>query len=336
MRDSNIIARGSSFRHFLSFILPPSSFILHPLPLLLLACLIPRAFMAGKIGGICPDAVVYIQVAESFDKGLLHADHQFGLNLFPVILMLLHRSGLDWEMAGKLWNVAISCLTVLPLYGWVRRQFDDRLALAAGCLYAMHPELIRSSPEGIRDPTFWFFLVLSLYLLWRATAKVRLRFYLSGGLAMAMAAMTRSEGLFLLVPLLLWSCRTHHAPRDGFHHAERDEYMVAGKRLLGAMLAVGIFPALLVLASLFWFRGHSPWELVRTHPLNFVEQWIHSGATRLFGRDQAVSAASGMAWAEMAGLFATAMFKGMSPLFALFACIGRPARGRSGNAATTR
>ena len=205
MRDRNIIARGYSVRHFLSFILHPSSFLLHPLPLLLLACLIPRAYMAGKMGGICPDAVVYIQVAESFGKGLLHADHQFGLNLFPVVLMLLHRSGLDWELAGKLWNVAISCLTVLPLYGWVRRQFDDRLALAAGCLYAMHPELIRWSPEGIRDPTFWFFLVLSLYLLWRAAAEVRLRFYLTGGLAMAMAVMTRSEGLFLLVPLFLWS-----------------------------------------------------------------------------------------------------------------------------------
>ena len=43
------------------------------------------------------------------------------------------------------------------------------------------------------------------------------------------------------------------------------------------MLAVGVFPALLVLASLFWFRGHAPWELVRTKPLGFFETWVHAG-----------------------------------------------------------
>ena len=271
--------------------------------------------MAWKMGGLCPDAVVYIQVAGSFDKGLLHQAHEFRLNLFPAILMLLHRSGLEWELAGKLWNVAISCLTVLPLYGWVRRQFDDRVALAACCLYAMHAELIRWSPEGIRDPTFWFFLALSLYLLWRATSEVRLPLFLGSGLAMAMAVMTRSEGLFLLVPLLLWSFRTHHA-------AGAPRPASAGKRLLGAILAVGTFPALLVLASLFWFRGHAPWELVRTHPLTFVEHWIQGGWARLSGGAQADAAASGMGWAEMVELFTGTMFKGVTPWFALLACIG--------------
>ena len=141
--------------------------------LLVLLCLLPRAFMAWKIGGICNDAAVYIQVAESFDRGSLHEDkhNRFALNLFPAVLMLLHRAGLDWELAGKLWNVAVSCLTVLPLYGWVRRQFDDRTALAAGGLYALHSELIRSSPEGFRDPTYWFLMVLSFYLLWRAAPR---------------------------------------------------------------------------------------------------------------------------------------------------------------------
>ena len=72
--------------------------------------------MAWKIGGLCPDAVLYIRVAESFDRGRLYDDNcnRFGMNLYPVVLMLLHRAGLDWELAGKLWNVAISCLTVLP------------------------------------------------------------------------------------------------------------------------------------------------------------------------------------------------------------------------------
>ena len=288
--------------------------------LLVLLCLVPRALMAWKIGGICPDAVVYIQVAESFDKGVLDQQHRFGLNLFPAILMLLHRLGLDWELAGKLWNVAISCLTVLPLYGWVRRQFDDRVALIAGCLYALHSELVRGSPEGIRDPTFWFFTVLSLYLLWRAISELRLPLFLGGGLAMALAAMTRSEGLFLLVPLVLWSIRRG----NGAHRAERDAQASALRRrlLLGVMLAAGVLPALLVLAALFWFRGHAPWELIRTKPLDFIEEWMRGCLRWLSGRAATDIAAPGMRWTTMAGRFAAAMVKGMTPLFALFTCIG--------------
>jgi hypothetical protein len=289
--------------------------------LLLLLCLVPRALMAWKIGGLCPDSVVYIQVAESFDKGLLHQDvhPHFGLNLFPAVLLLLHRAGLDWELAGKLWNVAISCLTVLPLYGWVRRQFDDRVALAAGCLYALHAQLIRVSPEGIRDPTFWFFLVLSLYLLWRAIAEVRLPLFVLGGVAMAMATLTRSEGLFLLAPLLLgsvWRGRALAAiPRD----APREASALRRKLALGLLLAVGVFPALLVLASTFWFRGHAPWELIRTRPLGLVEQWVRTGLAMPASHD---AAAATMPWTTMVGRFVSAMFKGMTPVFALFTCIG--------------
>ena len=115
-------------------------------------------------------------------------------------------------------------------------------------------------------------MVLSLYLLWRAIAEVRLPFFLLGGLAMALAAMTRSEGLFLLVPLLLWSFwRGTGIVRVMAPGTPREASALRRKLLLGVMLAVGVFPALLVLASLFWFRGHAPWELVRTKPLEFVE-----------------------------------------------------------------
>ena len=81
-------------------------------------------------------------------------------------------------------------------------------------------------------------------------------------------------------------------------------------------LALSVFPALLVLASLFWFRGHSPWELVRTKPLEFIEHWVRAGAA-----DQGATPAD-IPWTTRAGLFAAAMLKGMTPLFVLFTCIG--------------
>ena len=89
---------------------------------------------------------------------------------------------MDWELAAAVWGVTISSLVVLPLWGWARRQFDDRVALVACLLYAVHPKMIEWSPEAMRDPTFWFLFMLAIYWLWRAITEVRYRLF-SGGRA---------------------------------------------------------------------------------------------------------------------------------------------------------
>ena len=104
---------------------------------------------------------------------------------------------------------------VLPLFGWLRRQFDRRVALAGCFLYAVHGELIRWSPEVLRDPTFWFLFTLGLYLLWRAVTEVRLGLFLSAAAAIVLASATRFEGLLLLVPLAGWSVARWRALRQG-------------------------------------------------------------------------------------------------------------------------
>ena len=91
-----------------------------------------------------------------------------------------------------LWSLLISSLVVLPLFGWVRRQFDDRVALVACLLYAVQPKLIAWSPEIMRDPTFWFLFTLSIYLLWRAVTEVRPGWFVAAGVAVALACLKRS------------------------------------------------------------------------------------------------------------------------------------------------
>ena len=66
--------------------------------------------------------------------------------------------------------------------------------------------------------------------------------------------------------------------------------------LLGAMLAAGVLPAVLVLAALFWFRGHAPWELIRTKPLDFIAEWMRGCLAWLSGRAATNFAAPGMRW----------------------------------------
>jgi hypothetical protein len=108
-----------------------------------LTALAPRLWVATRLDTICNDAVFYIQLAEGYQRGDVEAGlGRLRLNTYPPVLAMLHRAGLDWELAGKCWGVLLASLAVLPLAGWLRRQFDDRLALVACVLYAFHPKLI--------------------------------------------------------------------------------------------------------------------------------------------------------------------------------------------------
>ena len=68
---------------------------------LLLLCLAPRALMAWKLGGVCPDGVAYIHLAGLLDQGnpgeFLRLS---GLNPLPVVLVLLHREGSTGSWPG--------------------------------------------------------------------------------------------------------------------------------------------------------------------------------------------------------------------------------------------
>ncbi|MHB1035485.1 MAG: glycosyltransferase family 39 protein [Pirellulales bacterium] len=279
---------------------------------LVLLCLVPRTLMAWRIQYLCPDGVFYVQLADALDHGDLATGLQeMHLNTFPVVLMFLHRLGLEWELAGKVWGVLISSLAVLPMYGWARRQFDDRVALAACFLYACHPKMIEWSPELIREPTFWFLFMLSIYLLWRAVTEVRPVLFVAAGFAITLASLTRFEGLFLLIPLVLWSLWRWLALREA-----------RTRLVLGLVLSVVALPALLALVNLTWLHQHSTWEFSRLKPLALAESWL-----KFLGGDPPsaeVNWSYGLAQSQerlptgqMLCVFLRTMERGFTPLFAL-------------------
>ncbi len=226
------------------------------------------------------------------------------LNIYPVILVALHRVGLDWEAAAAVWGVVASSLVVLPLWGWVRRQFDDRVALVACLLYAAHPKFIEWSPEVVRDPTFWLFFMLAIYWLWRATTEVRYGFFVAAGAAMTLAALSRVEGLFLGIPLVLWTWWRWRALESGRR-----------RLLVGATLCVVTFPALLGLVNVVWLWGHSDWASIRLAPLARVQPWLESLWSE--SAESANSLAPPMTTGRMIWKFIPAMTRGLGPVFAL-------------------
>lgn len=250
--------------------LRPKRFVLARQPLVLLGlfllCFLPRAVIAVKCPVVGTDATLYIKLAKVIDQGDLPGGlSAMQLNTFPVILATLHRVGFDWESGGRWWGVVISSLAVLPLFGWIRRQFDDRVALAACFLYAVHPRFIEWSPRIMRDPTFWFLLALSLYFLWRAICEVRLTMFAAAGIASTLAVMTRKEGLFLLIPLALWSIWRWLALQES-----------RWRLVLGVLVYFFIPPMVFLLVNVTVLQSHSSWEFCSLPEFSLIQKWDES------------------------------------------------------------
>ncbi len=236
------------------------------LALLVVVCLIPRIWMALTWDVLWADTVAYLKASQAFERGdYADAFGRWGLNTYPVILWALRSCGVPWEQAGEWFSVAMASLAVLPLFGWVRRQFDDRIAVMACLLYAMHPKLVAFSPLIIRDPTFWFLFNLSIYLGWRAVTEIRWWLFLALGLSLSLAIHTRIEGWLLLILLVPWA---------GWRWIKWKQSRT--KLIAGVILSIAMIPMSVVLVNLTLLRDCPHWELGQTSHFTFAWRWTQS------------------------------------------------------------
>jgi Dolichyl-phosphate-mannose-protein mannosyltransferase len=239
------------------------------LGLLLLACLVPRAVLACKLVAVSDDGFSYLHIADALERGrLAQALEYLNLNVYPLVLVGLHKLGLEWTIAGKLWGVLIATAIALPLYDWLRRMFDERVATAGVFLYAVHPKLIEYSVEPIREATFWFFFVLGIDFLWRCFEERRWWQFVAAGAALALALHTRIEGWFLLAPLAAWGAASWwRAP-------------AARLRLtVGVLLCLAMTPLLLLVMNVTLLAHYPTWEFGRLSPFAVVAGWVRSTAS---------------------------------------------------------
>ncbi len=231
--------------------------------LLLLACFIPRAIAAWNWDILWVDTVHYLHASVALEQSdFKEGFREFGLNVYPLVLLALRHVGIDWQIAGKWFGVLMATLTVVPLWGWVRRIFDDRVALLACMVYALHGKLIVISPLIIRDSLFWFLWVLSIYLIWRSIGEVRIWLFFAAGLALTLTLHTRTEGWLLMVPLGGWTaCRLNSATGRRW------------KLLAGTLLCAAMIPASVALVNVTWLREHPRWEFFRSQHVQMAADW---------------------------------------------------------------
>ncbi len=234
------------------------------LGLLLLVSFLARCWSAWRVEVLWSDSIYYLHIAQALENGDFGtAFRSLGLNFYPAILAVLRQTGIEWTVIGEWWSVAMGSLAVLPLFGFFRRQFDDRVAGLACLLYAVHPKLIAYCPLIIRDPTFWFFFSLTLYLAWRAVTQLRMWLFVAAGLAAGLAAGTRIEGCLLFAIVLGWAlARARWVPGRRWRLAA------------GTLACFAVVPAASLVVSAVWLQGNSPWELARLRMFPMVWNWV--------------------------------------------------------------
>ncbi|HEX4132920.1 MAG TPA: glycosyltransferase family 39 protein [Pirellulales bacterium] len=220
---------------------------------LLILCLTIRMVMAARIAYVCDDGAFFIERAAQLAHGAAHEPDTYDSNCYVLLLVALEQLGLDRVDTAKYWGVLAGSLAVLPIFGWVRRQFSDAFARMVGVLYATHPRLIESSAEVMRDSTYWLLFALSLYLFWRALAELRSVFFILAGAALGLAINTRLEALYLLVVLVGWAGVRVLA-------TDRRTALLSGA-LLSAVVATAMITALTLAPSLMGQPVEQPYAV---------------------------------------------------------------------------
>lgn len=259
-----------------------------------------RAWVARHNPVIFDDGPAFIEIARALARGdfgsaLAHPYHP----LYSTLVWLTPGSSGHEEAVGVAWSVVAGSAAVAALWWLVRPFFGPRLALVAAALLAAHPYAVRFSGDVQSDQLHLALFLTASGLLARALARgCRRRAFATGSLV-ALAYLTRPEGLGVgLVGAVL-----------AVAGALRGHWPL--RRALGFVAALGAGAAVLALpyvGCIWFFSG----ELRLTQKKSLTDLLglgdLLSPETDLVVPVGAFAVASGLAWASRARLWTWAVF----------------------------
>jgi 4-amino-4-deoxy-L-arabinose transferase-like glycosyltransferase len=174
--------------------------------LIILAGIAVRAFAAIFTYVTNPDGMLYIQQAKAIyngDRMLLRSCASF-VSSYPFLIAAVHWIFPSWIDSARVVSVFFGSMTLIPLYGLLRRFVDEQTGYLCVLLYAFMPVLVGGSADLVRDPICWFFLVSGLYFfVWQletgATFRRRLFYLISSYFLFLMAGWARPEAFMVLI-----------------------------------------------------------------------------------------------------------------------------------------
>ncbi len=154
---------------------------------------------------ITNDGVLYIKMSKLISQG--EASAAFSLlffNLYPLITVVFQRVFSDWELSAQMVSAVFGSLTIIPLYFLIKSLLGRAVALISSILFVFHPYLVRYSAEVIRGPTFWFFLMMTLWVGWEAISRRRAWLFFLTSLLGAVSFLLRPEGIIVVPVVAVW------------------------------------------------------------------------------------------------------------------------------------
>lgn len=102
----------------------------------------------------------------------------------------------DYAAIQQLLSISLSVLTIIPIYLICKKFVKNEYALLGAGIFVLEPRIIQNSVLGITEP---FYIILgSIALLFFLSNKIS--YTILGFGFVAITAMVRAEGLFLLIP----------------------------------------------------------------------------------------------------------------------------------------
>lgn len=165
------------------------------------------------------DAALYFWYAN--DVALLDAlprDYTPANNGWPIFLSFFFQimdsnNYLDYMVMQRLVSVALSVLTIVPVYVICRRFFSKKLALIGPVIFVFEPRIAENSLIGVTEPLF--VLLIGVTVACFLSCRKRIVFFTFP--VLALAAMVRGEAIVLIIPYtILYIVRFRHSRRTAY------------------------------------------------------------------------------------------------------------------------
>ena len=115
------------------------------------------------------DTFEYVLIAFAHNNGDFteHPRKTLGWTIFvsPFFHLIDSNNFLDYVNITRALGLAISIITIIPMYLLSRKFFDDKYSLCATALFAFEPHLNQLSWQGLTEPIYILVIILSMYFI---------------------------------------------------------------------------------------------------------------------------------------------------------------------------
>ncbi len=157
-----------------------------------------RLFAWQQTWVVNPDGTLYIHQARALYHGLWGQVTPCGtgfLSNYAFFIAGAFPFFGDWIQAARAVSILFGSLTLVPLYLLLRRFFDETVSALGVLVFSIMPVLVGRSVDVVRDPVYWFFLVLGMYFLINPGPRTDNKNLIYSSLSLLMASWARVEAL---------------------------------------------------------------------------------------------------------------------------------------------